>query len=226
MIQASALCSLNIDLFKDVPNEEIDGLEIDGQIHTFSAGQTIFNQEEKSKDVYFLMAGTVLAIFWTEDGKEIVFNRMETGTYLGELAALDNGERSLAVYARSETRTLIVKQECFLKLIRASATIRNRIINDLVGRIRDLTERNYQLSTFSVEQRLRSYLVRLALQTQQLVPNGLLENAPTHAEIASSIGANREAVSRTMTVLGKAGVLQSSRKKIEILNPNLLLDGL
>lgn len=226
MIQASALEAMNINLFNDVPPEELVGLEIDGQVHSFSAGQTIFNQEETSKDVYFLMEGTVLAIFWTEDGKEIVFNRMETGTYLGELAALDNGERSLAVYARTDTRTFIIKQECFLKLIKSSQTIRNRIINDLVSRIRQLTERNYQLSTFSVEQRLRSYLVRLALQTQQLMPNGLLDNAPTHAEIASSIGANREAVSRTMTILGKAGVLQSSRKKIQILEPNLLLDGL
>jgi CRP-like cAMP-binding protein len=226
MIKGTQLNDLKIDLFKDIPESELGDLMIDGKVQTFNAGQTIFNQEETSKDVYFLIEGTVLAIFWTEDGKEIVFSRMEPGTYLGELAALDNGERSLAVYARAKTTAFIVKQDSFLALLRTSQTVRNRIINDLVKKIRDLTERNYQLSTFSVEQRLRSYLVRLALQAQQLIPNGLLSNAPTHAEIASTIGANREAVSRTMTILGKAGILESSRKKILIIDPNQLLDGL
>ena len=226
MIKATQLNDLKIDLFKDIPDSELGDLIIDGQVQTFNAGQTIFNQEETSKDVYFLIEGTVLAIFWTEDGKEIVFSRMEPGTYLGELAALDNGERSLAVYARAKTTAFIVKQDSFLALLRTSQTVRNRIINDLVQKIRDLTERNYQLSTFSVEQRLRSYLVRLALQAQQLIPNGMLSNAPTHAEIASTIGANREAVSRTMAILGKAGILESSRKKIMIIDPNQLLDGL
>lgn len=226
MIKATQLNDLKIDLFKDIPDSELGDLMIDAQVQTFNAGQTIFNQEETSKDVYFLIEGTVLAIFWTEDGKEIVFSRMEPGTYLGELAALDNGERSLAVYARAKTTAFIVKQDSFLALLRTSQTVRNRIINDLVQKIRDLTERNYQLSTFSVEQRLRSYLVRLALQAQQLIPNGMLSNAPTHAEIASTIGANREAVSRTMAILGKAGILESSRKKIMIIDPNQLLDGL
>jgi CRP-like cAMP-binding protein len=52
----------------------------------------------------------------------------------------------------------------------------------------------------------------------------LLADAPTHAGIAASIGANRETVSRTMTRLGRKGLVRTARQKIEIRDPDALSD--
>jgi len=94
----------------------------------------------------------------------------------------------------------------------------------VVGRVRSLTMRNMELTTFSVEQRVVSYLIALAMARGQLEEGGLLDDAPTHAEIAASIGANREMVSRTMTRLGRKGLVRTARQKIEILDPDALSD--
>ena len=82
------------------------------------------------------------------------------------------------------------------------------------------------MTTLTVEQRVEKYLLRLAAEHGKLTQGAVIENAPTHAEIANSIGANREMVSRTISKLAKQGVIKSSRQKIEILDPAALSDGI
>jgi len=128
------------------------------------------------------------------------------------------------VVARRPSRLIVMPQAVFLALIDRVAVIRARVFADVVGRVRNLTMRNMELTTFSVEQRVVSYLIALAMARGQLEEGGLLDDAPTHAEIAASIGANREMVSRTMTRLGRKGLVRTARQKIEILDPDALSD--
>ena len=44
------------------------------------------------------------------------------------------------------------------------------------------------------------------------------------AEIAASIGANREMVSRAVTQLVKKKAIRSARQRIELVNPDILSD--
>lgn len=111
-------------------------------------------------------------MLWTEDGREQTFARLEAGTYLGELSAIDGHQRSLSAYAQTDTELLIVSQADFHKLIDHFPDIRNRIMIKLVGLIRRLTERNYQTTSLSVGDRLRAYLVRLALEKNAMRLSG------------------------------------------------------
>jgi CRP/FNR family transcriptional regulator, cyclic AMP receptor protein len=188
----------------------------------FSAWEILFNQEDRSRDVYFLISGALLALYWTKDGREIIFTRFATGACFGELAALDQGERSLAVVARADVVVLVLPGATFRAMFDAIPDLRWRITRDLVARIRGLTARNLELTTLSVEQRVASYLLALAVERGQLRQGGILDDAPTHADIAASIGSNREMVSRTMSGLAKKGAIQSSRMRIELLDPKVL----
>lgn len=216
----AGLLSLNLPLFADIDETELAGISLNFYEKSFDAWELLFNQQDTSRDVYFLLSGALLAVYWTKDGREIIFSRFATGSYLGELSALDDGHRSLAVVARRPATVLVMPQSVFLALFEQVALVRKRIAQDLVARIRTLTSRNLELATFSVEQRIASYLIGLAIERGQLVVGGVLDDAPTHAEIAASIGANREMVSRTMTRLGRKGVLKSSRQRIELLSPD------
>lgn len=216
------LLSYDLPLFRGIDAADLDRLDLGWSEQSFSAGQTIFGQEDDSHDVYFLISGALLAVYWAEDGREIVFTRFPVGSMLGELSAFDNQPRSLAAFAKAPTRVLHLPQASFLALLDGVPKVRQRVIHDLVARIRTLTEKTQELTTYSIEQRVCSYLIRLALQCDCLRPGAVIEGAPTHAEIAASIGANREMVSRTMTKLTKRGAIKSARQKIEIRNPDLL----
>ncbi len=216
------LLSYNLPLFDGVDPRDLRELTLEVSEQTMAAWQTIFGQEDNSYDLYFLLSGALLAVFWTAQGREIVFSRFPVGAYFGELAAFDGTPRSLAVIARADATVLVMKRDSFLQLFNNVPLIRERITKNLVARIRALTERNMEMSTLSVEQRVGMYLLRLAAEQDKLCMGALIEDAPTHAEIAGSIGANREMVSRSISKLAKRGVIKSARQKIEILDPAAL----
>jgi len=218
------LIRLNLPLFEGISAADLAHVDLSAQERKLNAWEILFNHSDKDRDVYFLLSGALLAVFWSAEGREVIFTRFAEGAYFGELAALDDGERSLAVVARSEARVLKISQKNFLTLFDSVPVIRRRITKGLVDRVRGLTEKNVELTTYSVEQRVASYLIRLAVERGRLEIGGVLDDAPTHAEIAASIGANREMVSRTITSLARSGAIKSARRRVELSDPELLSD--
>ncbi len=220
------LLGYNLPLFEGLTPADLDKFDLGVTEQTLRPWQTIFDQEDDSFDLYFLLSGALLAVFWTSEGREIVFSRFQIGAYFGELAAFDGTPRSLAVVAKTDAKVLVMKRQSFLQLFNEVPLIRDRISRELVARIRSLTRRNMEMTTLTVEQRVGTYLLRLAAEHGRLAAGAVIENAPTHAEIAGSIGANREMVSRSISKLAKRGIIKSARQRIEICNPAELSDDL
>jgi CRP/FNR family cyclic AMP-dependent transcriptional regulator len=217
-----ALLAYDLPLFAGLTPADFGGIAVTFTERRLGAWEILFNQQDKTCDVHFLLYGTLMALYWTADGREIIFTRFATGAYFGEVAALDEGERSLAVVARSDAVLLTISATAFRSFFDQVPALRWRITRDLVARIRVLTARNLELTTYSVEQRVASYLLGLAVDRGQLKSGGQIDDAPTHAEIAASIGSNREMVSRTMSGLVRKGAIRTSRQKIELLDPKVL----
>lgn len=215
---------LSCALFKDVSLAELAELKVQPRQKSFTSNQLVLDREEQSYDVYFLKSGRVFAVFFTEEGRELIFGRVGIGSYFGELSALDNAPRSLSVYAHRQASVLVITQVEFLKVIDEIPLVRTRVIKGMTKRIRNLTERSYQAATLSVEKRVRSYLVRLALEAGAMRHHGEIKDAPTHMEIANSVGSNREAVSRVMSELNKTGLIESGRQRIKLLAPDAILE--
>jgi CRP-like cAMP-binding protein len=224
-MKTSRLLSLNIPLFEGLSEQDLEGLDLTVRYKSFSAWQTVFSSQDTSRDVYFVLSGALVAVYWTSDGREVVFSRLMQGAYLGELAALTDRPRTLSVVARGPSRVLILHQSSFAALIDGNRILRWRILRDLAARIATLTDRCLQLTTMSVEQRVHSYLLRYAMERGGLCSGHVLRDTPTHAEIAASIGATREMVSRTLSRLTADGVIRSARQRIEILDPERLVAG-
>ncbi len=224
-MSVEALLAHDLPLFAGLTPADFVGVPVPFTERKLAAWETLFHQNDPGHDVHFLLSGTLLALYWTAEGREIIFARFATGAYFGELAALDGGDRSLAVLARSEAAVLAMPAATFRSLFDRVPALRGRITRDLVARIRLLTARNLELTTYSVEQRVASYLLGLAVDRGQLRAGGRIEDAPTHADIAASIGSNREMVSRVMAGLAKKGAIKASRQRIELLDPKVLTAG-
>jgi CRP/FNR family cyclic AMP-dependent transcriptional regulator len=221
-VTISALLAHDLPLFDGLALADFDGIEVPFVERKLGPWEILFHQKDPSRDVHFLLSGTLIALFWTAEGREVIFTRFATGAHFGELAALDDGDRSLAVVARGEATVLTIPGPVFRQLFDGIPTLRWRITQGLVARIRTLTAKNLELTTYSVEQRVASYLFGLAVDRDQLRAGGRIEDAPTHAEIAATIGSNREMVSRVMSGLARRGAIATARKRIELLDPKVL----
>lgn len=218
----AALLGLKLPLFQGLTPADFAGIDVPHAERRLGAWEILFNQKDQSRDVHFLLSGTLIALYWTADGREVIFTRFALGDHFGELAALDDGDRSLAVVARSEATVLTIPGAVFRQLFDQVPILRWRITHGLVARIRTLTARNLELTTYSVEQRVASYLFGLAVDRGQLRAGGRIDDAPTHAEIAATIGSNREMVSRIMGGLARRGAIKTARQRIELLDPKVL----
>ncbi|MCV2446218.1 MULTISPECIES: Crp/Fnr family transcriptional regulator [Paracoccus] len=209
--------------FVGLPGEVLAGIEAGSRRRHVARGQLILERGDPGNSVLFVLSGRVLAVQWTPSGREIVYSEIAAGSAFGELSVLSGTPRSLSLYARTACVLLEMPGPLLTGLMETQPLVRQAVIQGLVRRIHDLTERVHELTSLDVEERLRAYLLRVSLEDGGLEPGHRMPDPPTHAEMANMIGANREAVSRVLAKLSRAGIIESGRKYLRILQPDALI---
>ena len=189
----------------------------------FNKGQVIIHHLSEENDVFFLLSGRALAFLTAIDGTELAFDEIPRGSYFGELAAIDGGPRSASVCALTDVEVVQVSSEEFLQMIETYPEFALALLRDFTKSVRSLSNRNFELATKPVSQRVKSLIVREALERDQLVAGGVIKPALTHAEIARRIGARREAVSRSLSEMVNQGMIETRRQTIIINSPEDLV---
>jgi CRP-like cAMP-binding protein len=103
-------------------------------------------------------------------------------------------------------------------VLEVNGKISIRLIELLVGKIRAMSERLFEVSALAVRERIRRELLRLARDGTQFSNGVVIRPAPTHYEIAARIGSHREAVTREVNRLEAAGVVEVRRRHLRIID--------
>ncbi len=82
------------------------------------------------------------------------------------------------------------------------------MLEHLSAQIRRLTERVFEFSTLLVRDRLIRELLRLAEASGGQEGGAEIRPAPTHFELVHRISSHREVVSRELSALAKAGLVE------------------
>lgn len=215
----------DFELFSRVDRAVLDHIAAVSQQRRLPAGQLLVQQGAPGDSVFLIMSGSFISVLWTMDGREIAFRTLNPGAVVGELAVISGGSRSLSLYAHTDSVVTEIPGQEFLQLIDQHPPIRTALMRSMVRMIRDLTERVHELRTLRVEDRLRAYLLRTALDQGPLIPQMMLQHVHSHAQIGDMIGANREAVTRSLATLKTDGVIEYGRGFIRIIQPEALMVG-
>jgi CRP-like cAMP-binding protein len=188
------------------PDREV--VEAHFTYHDYDTGKTVISHMEADRDVYFVLAGRVRATLYSHAGREVDYRDAGPGDMVGELAAIDGGPRSATVEALEPARLARLPAAAFQELVGTCPGFTAALLQHLSDQVRRLTERVFELSTLSMRDRLLRELMRLTEASGIQDGRAEIRPAPTHFELASRIGAYREAVSREMSALQKAGLLE------------------
>lgn len=186
-------------------------------------GQIIFHLD-RTDDVFFLVQGTVRAISYSAEGKEVAFRDIGPGEIFGEYAAIDRGERSANVYAVTEVFTGSLSGPAFRQLLAKHPEVSLAVMKLLTRQTRDLTNRIFEFSALAVKKRVHAELLRLALSSRPTENRAVISSVPTHAEIASRISTHREAVTREINELARSGILVREEGNLVIKDLHMLQD--
>lgn len=210
-----------IALFKDLTPLEIAALDRQCIWRRFDSGERILEQNDRTTSVYFVTQGETRVVL-SEFGKTVVLGETRAGGHFGELAALDARPRSATVVARTHATLAIMPAGIFLHAIRDHPDVAVALLQQLAEWLRVLSTRLYEISTLKVESRLCAELLRLAKTRAGHDGHPVITPPPVHMDLASRIGARREAVTRTINRLTRQGVIIRRRGAWEVADASRL----
>ena len=206
-MQPSSRVLGQIEIFRDLPRAENDRLAKRFRWTRYGAGEQIISHLDRSTDVFLVLQGEVRVVIYSLAGREVTFRDIKAGHYFGELAAIDGLPRSASILALSDSMIASMSADVFWGVLRDYPETAARLLKDLTGSVRALTERVFEFSTLAVNNRIHAELLRLARDHMTAENIAVIQPAPTHAEIASRISTHREAVTRELGRLSRAGIV-------------------
>jgi CRP/FNR family transcriptional regulator, cyclic AMP receptor protein len=213
-----------VAIFARLPREALDRIERRCAWRRYERGTPIVDYLDASDDVFFIVFGEVKVTIYSRAGKAVSFSIMGPGEVFGEYPAIDQGPRSASVEARTNCLVASLPADAFRELLRTEPRIAEALLPQLVRKIRALTTRVYEFSTLAVKNRIQAELLRLANLAPRDGKCARIAPVPTHAEIASRVATHREAVTREINRLLRAGVIERESGALVVKDVDRLIE--
>ena len=197
-----------IELFENLPAHDLKALASRCLWRRYTADQQIVGHMDQTRDVFFIVEGSVRAIIYSLAGKEITFRDISAGDMFGEFSAIDGQPRSAHIIALTDSLTASMSADEFWRALRDYPIVAEATLKRLTKQLRALSERVFEFSALTVKNRIHAELLRLARDHLRGENAAAISPVPTHAEIASRVSTHREAVTRELNDLTRAGLIE------------------
>lgn len=104
----------------------------------FKAGQYLINEGDYGDDLYIVLLGSIEIQKKTMQNETYTVTELNAdkgGISVGELALLDNDQRSATVYAKSDCDCLVIKRENFIQFGDENPEIGLKITREIAGQL-------------------------------------------------------------------------------------------
>lgn len=190
------------------------------RIQRISRRGVILQNEGSSNGLLFLISGQLQVLNITEDGRTIGLRLLEQGDFFGEIAVIRNSPHTASVVALAASVVAFLPRSTAWYLFSHSPLVANKILRHLAEQVHNEFEFRALLNIHNSSRRVYALLDIL----KQTKPGGLevVENLPTHQDIAIMLNTSRETVTRTILALAQQGIVQKDLRRLIIRNPEIL----
>ncbi|HER26579.1 MAG TPA: Crp/Fnr family transcriptional regulator [Rhodospirillales bacterium] len=186
----------------------------------------LFRAGDRSNDVYIVGGGCIRLYQVSLTGRETILWLSFPGEIFGIAGLWSGSEREIHAVANEASRVYSIRRSDFAEFLGTHPEVSMRAIGILSARVRTLGHALVGLATDNVEMRIARLLVRFAAVTadtpcseRQLAGELCVNVRLTHQDIANLIGASRQTVTSTLTILRKRGTVQTVNQHIHIIQP-------
>lgn len=208
----------NIALLEGLSDADLEALAKRCRWRSFGDDEQVLAHLDAGTDLLFLAQGHLRVSLYSASGKEVSFEDLHAGQHFGEMAAIDRKGRSASVFALEPSTVAFLSSPDFQDLMKQHFIVAQRMMTSLCRLVRRLDERVFEFSTLTVSNRIHAELLRLAGGAGAEGRSATITPAPRHADVASRVSTHREAVTREMNVLARAGIIRQERKALHILD--------
>jgi CRP-like cAMP-binding protein len=186
---------------------------------TVSAGRPLHSPNTETGHLYLVLSGVLRAYEITSDGREILMEIIGPGGFDGILPA--RGLRGHFTEALSDARVLSLSRGQVDALLTDPPTAK-RLIELIVGRLKDREDQLRMLAIREPEQRLAALLLYLGQKLGKREGTEItIAHRLTHQALAHMLGIRRETVTHAFHRLTAAGAARSADGRIVLHVSNL-----
>lgn len=187
-------------------------------LRLYERGEIICWQGEPGQGLYILRRGSVKLFKLSARGRELIIRILEEGASFNEVPAIDHGPNPVNVAALVGSEIWLVEGSALRQVLAESPEMAQAVIVNLSANLRSLVQIVEELSFYQVTNRLARLL------SQSLV-SGTDDQSVymlTQEKLAARLGTVREVVARSLRELQQSGAIRLHRRRIEIVDPELL----
>jgi CRP-like cAMP-binding protein len=215
----------NLQIFHGLDDSLKEEINHSAKLITFKKNQVPFLDDELMNYFYIIVDGTIKTYQLNLDNaKEQTISILQPGDMFDIITLLDNKPHDVMYEALEDTTTLQISIENVREWIRTSDSFNQKLFPYISSQLRHMEELATDLSLYDTYHRLIK-LIFQSIKPQNKSRENLIHNL-SHTEIAKMIGTVRHVVERHLKKLKDAGIIQTDRKYIKIVDIKKLIDTL
>lgn len=218
MVDKSKLWYLeNFNLFSNLDKDkmmELSGMVSDREI---SGDQPIYFANEPSKTIYFLKTGRVKITKYLSDGSEKIIAIINPGEIFGEMAYLDEGQRTDYAVTVESSMICAINKNDLASFIAKNPELNLRLTKILGFKLRSFSERIEDLIFKDADHRIASFILRYAEKNGKKIGDQVfVKPFLKHQNIGELTACSRQTVNYFLTDLRNKGIIDFDRSKLVI----------
>ena len=217
-----------VSIFSDLSPGELSRIAQVAVPRRFSPDSVIIREGDPGDTCYLMRSGRARVTREHAGGRTITLTNVGPGEIFGELAMFGGEVRSATVEAIEDVELVAILADDLKRVLKDHPETAVKLLGALAQKLRDANERLSRQSFQKVSSRVAGVLMRL-IESESGTrviesPDNEVEIVvhATQAELAQLAGASREATSRFLATLQRAGVLNSRRGRVLVHDPQAL----
>lgn len=218
-----------VPLFAGLSEPELQRIAQVAVLRHYPAGSVILREGDAGDTCYVMRSGRARILREHSDGRAITLTNVGPGEIFGELAMFGGETRSATVETLEYVEAVAILADDLKRLLSEHPEISVKLLEALATKVRQANERIAGQSFQKVSSRVAGVLVKLietesgtsVVQASGEDSNEIVVRS-TQADLAQLAGSSREATSRFLATLQRAGVVTCRRGRVIVHDPQAL----
>jgi CRP-like cAMP-binding protein len=209
----------NSKLFRGVPTEQLNELVSSSRVLTVPKGKFLYKAKTPFNYLVLLWSGLLQSVEFGPQGKCVAITPIYPNQLVGMLYLFGDRVRDENLIALKESQVILIESSKVVSLLIQSPESARALCERLMSIIQSLKQDRILLAHSETASRIIGVLKKYL---EQGADGWYLNHLPKQQEIADLANTTRETVSRTLSRLVMAGVIEKKASKIRIAHPELL----
>jgi CRP-like cAMP-binding protein len=197
----------NIPFLRRLSTKELKEIYKISKIREYGPGEAIFGKSSPADRMFIVLSGRVKIFTYSGGKKRKTFAYLEEGDFFGEMALLEGKPRSAAAQAVSYSRLLVVASSDFNRLLVKRPELSLYLLRTVSERLRRANAEIESLLFQNILGRVAKTLCELARRGTAKNGGVYLSEGYTQQELADLVGTTREPLTRAVSTLRRANLV-------------------